>query len=77
MAFAGNSSGFFNQLGESISAGLNGAMSFLLVMVTALIALVPFLLFIALPIYLLIRYLLRKNRKQKLAGEIAREEIKN
>jgi len=77
IAFAGNSSGFFNQLGESISAGLNGAMSFLLVMVTALIALVPFLLFIALPIYLLIRYLLRKNRKQKLAGEIARQEIKN
>jgi cytochrome c oxidase assembly factor CtaG len=64
-------------IGESTSAGLNGAMSFLLVMVTALIALVPFLLFIALPIYLLIRYLLRKNRKQKLAGEIAREEIKN
>lgn len=76
-AFAGNSTGFFHQLGESISSGLNGAMSFILVFVTALIALLPFLLFIALPIYLLIRYLLRKSKRQKLAGEIAREEIRN
>jgi len=76
-AFAGNSSGFFQQLGDAVSTGLNGALSFILVLVTALIALLPFFLFIVLPIYLLMRYLVRKNRKQKLASEIAREEIKN
>ncbi len=75
--FAANSTGFFARLGESISSGLDGAMSFILVMVTALLALLPFLLFIALPIYLLIRYLLKRNRRQELADEIAREEIKN
>ena len=76
-AFAGNSAGFFHQLGEAISTGINGALSFILVLVTAIIALLPFLLFIVLPIYLVIRYFWRKSRRQKLAGEIAREEIRN
>ncbi|MCA1623289.1 MAG: DUF4349 domain-containing protein, partial [Acidobacteria bacterium] len=76
-AFAGNSSGFFYQLGQATSRGLNGALSFILIFVTALIALLPFLLFIVLPIYLLIRYLLRKSKKRKLASEIAREEIRS
>jgi hypothetical protein len=40
--------------------------------VTTLIALLPFLLLIVLPIRLVMRYLLRKNRKQKSAGETAR-----
>lgn len=76
-AFAGNSSGFFFQLGEAVSSGINGALNFILILVTALIALLPFLLFIVLPIYLAIRYFWRKRNRQKLAGEIAREEIRN
>lgn len=75
--FAAESTGFFSRLGESVGSGLNGATNFVLVLVTALIALLPFLLFIALPIYLLIRYLLKRNRRQTLADEIAREEIRN
>jgi len=75
--FAANSTGFFSRLGESISSGLNGAMNFILVLVTFVIALVPFLIFIVLPMYLIVRYFLKKNRKQKLAQEIFREEIKN
>ena len=75
--FSPNSSGFFYQLGQAVSTGFSGASGFILTLVTALITLVPFLLFIVLPIYLVIRYLLKKNRKQKLAQEIAREEIKN
>ncbi len=47
-----SSSGFFYQLRNAISTGLNGALSFILVLVTALIALLPFFLFIVLPIYL-------------------------
>ncbi len=75
--FAANSEGFFSRLGESISSGLNGAMSFILGLVTFVIALLPFLIFIVLPIYLIVRYFFKKNRKQQLADEIAREEIKN
>ncbi len=76
-AFSASSSGFFYQLGQAMSNGFDAALSFILVLVTALIALLPFLLLIVLPIYLLMRYFLRKNRKRKLAGEIVREEIRN
>ena len=76
-AFSTSSTGFFYQLGQSVSRGFDAAMSFILVLVTMAIALVPFLIFIVLPIYLVIRYFLRKSRKQKSSGDIAREEIKN
>jgi Flp pilus assembly protein TadB len=75
-AFSPNSAGFFYQLGEAISRGFGAAMNFMLVLVTMAIALLPFLIFVVLPIYLLIRYFLRRNRKQTLASEIAREEIR-
>jgi len=76
-AFADNSKGFFYRLGDAFNTGLSGALSFILVLVTALVALLPFLILVVLPIYLLIRYLLKKRGKQKLASEIAREEIKS
>ena len=76
-AFAANSSGVFFQLSQSLSKGFDAALSFILFFVTAIVALLPFFILIVLPIYLLVRYLLKKNRKQRLASEIAREEIKN
>lgn len=76
-AFSGNSSGFFYRLKESLSDGFSGAMSFVLFFVTAIIALLPFLILVVLPIYLVIRYLLKKRKKRKAAEEIVREEIKN
>ena len=75
-AFSASSSGFFYQLGEAVSSGFNVALSFVLALVTIIIALLPFFLFIVLPLGFLIRYFIRKNRRQKLAGEIAREEIR-
>ena len=75
-AFSANSQGFFNQLKESIGNGFDAALSFILGLVTVLIALLPFFIFIVLPIYLVLRYLSRKRRKRNLASEIAREEIK-
>lgn len=74
--FSANAPGFFNRLGEALGNGFDAALGFILIFVTALIALVPFLLLIVLPIYLVIRYILGKNRKRRLADEIAREEIK-
>ncbi len=75
-AFSANSSGFFYQLKESIGSGYNAALNFILVLVTILIALLPFLLLVVLPIYLILRYFWRKREKRNLASEIAREEIK-
>ncbi len=75
-AFSANSPGFFYQLKESIGNGIDAALSFILGLVTVVIALLPFLLLIVLPIYLVLRYLWRKRRKRNLANEIAREEIK-
>ncbi len=76
-AFSSNSSGFFYQLREAFGSGFDVALSFILFFVKILIALLPFLLLIVLPICLVIRYLLKKNRKRKTADEIAREEIKS
>jgi hypothetical protein len=76
-AFSANSAGFFYQLSESVSDGFSAAMNFVLGLINNVIALLPFLIFIVLPIYLVIRYFLRKSRKQKSSGDIAREEIKN
>lgn len=74
--FSAASKGFFSRLAESVGGGFDIALNFILFFVSAAIALLPFLILIVLPIYLLIRYLLKRNRKQKLASEIAREEIK-
>lgn len=75
-AFSASSSGFFYQLGQALSRGFDFALNFILVLITLFIAFLPFLIFIVLPIYLLIRYLLKRRGKQKLASEIAKEEIK-
>ncbi|MEP7037434.1 MAG: DUF4349 domain-containing protein [Acidobacteriota bacterium] len=75
-AFSANSSGFFYQLKESVGNGYNAALNFILVLVTILIALLPFLLLVVLPIYLILRYFWRKREKRNLASEIARDEIK-
>ncbi|MGI8638993.1 MAG: DUF4349 domain-containing protein [Pyrinomonadaceae bacterium] len=75
-AFSANSTGFFYRLKESVGSGFDAALSFILVLVTALIALLPFFLLIVLPIYFVLRYLWRKRGKRNLASAIAREEIK-
>ncbi|MDQ3321836.1 MAG: DUF4349 domain-containing protein [Acidobacteriota bacterium] len=76
-AFAANSSGFFYRIGESFGDGFDAALGFILVLITVVVALLPFLIFIVLPIYLVVRYFLMRNRKRRLASEIAREEIRS
>ena len=75
-AFSANTAGFFGKLGQAFGSGFDAALSFILVLVTAVIALLPFFLFIAAPLYFVIRYFLRKNRKHQTTGEIVREEIR-
>jgi uncharacterized lipoprotein YajG len=76
-AFSATTAGFFYQIRHSFGSGFDAALSFILVLITLAVALLPFLIFIVLPIYLIMRYFLKKNRRQKLASEIAREEIRN
>lgn len=66
-AFSANSKGFFYRFGESVGMGVDAALSFVLGLVTFAIAILPFLIFIVLPIYLVIRYLWRKRRRSTTA----------
>jgi uncharacterized membrane protein len=78
-AISGSSEGFFYRLKDSISTGLDGALSFILGFIMVLIAILPFLLLVVLPIFLLLRYFWRKTKKkiQKHdTQEIVKEEIR-
>jgi Domain of unknown function (DUF4349) len=75
--FSANSSGFFYQLAQSFSSGFEFALNFILGLITFVVAILPFLLFIVLPIFLILRYFWRKNNNAKLAEKIFEEELKN
>jgi len=71
-----NSHGFFDRLGKAFGNGLDAALTFILGLVSFGIAILPFLIFIVLPIYLVVRYFLKKRRKPLTAVEIAKVELK-
>lgn len=78
-AFTSNSAGFFYRLVQSVSSGFDFAMNFVLGFITFLIAILPFVLFVLLPIYIVMRYFWKRLRLRKTASkpaEIVREEIK-
>jgi hypothetical protein len=76
LAFSSNSSGFFYRLKESIGNGFDAALSFILGFVTVLIAILPFLILVVLPVFLVLRYLWRRLRRRKAAIEITADGIK-
>ena len=73
-AFSANSSGFVYQIGKSFSNGFEWALNFILGFITFIIAILPFMLLVVLPIYLVLRYLWRRYKKRSLANRMAREE---
>ena len=75
--FTANSDGFGYRLKESFAKGFDAALNFILGLVSIAIAILPFLIFIVLPIYLVVRYILKQRRKQATASRIAEEEIKD
>jgi Domain of unknown function (DUF4349) len=81
-AIAGSSKGFWYRLTDSVSSGLDVALGFILFLVSALIAILPFLLLVVLPIVLAIRYFLKRARAKKqpfpkTAESIVKEELKD
>ena len=74
-SLSANPTGFYYELKEALSSGLNAALNVVLFLITAVIALLPFLLFIVLPLYLILRYFWRKRAKRKTAEKIVKEEI--
>jgi hypothetical protein len=75
-AFSANSSGFFYQLGKSFSSGFEVALNFILIFITFIIAILPFMVLVVLPIYLVIRYFWKRYKKHILADKLAYEENK-
>lgn len=75
-SLSANPTGFFYELKEALSTGFNAALKIVLFLVTAVIALLPFLILIVLPLYLILRYFWRKRVRRKTAEKIVSEEIK-
>lgn len=74
-SIAASSSGFIPRLTQAFMTGVDVALSFILGLMTVIIALLPFVIFVVLPIYLLLRYLWRRRARKKTVDEIIREEI--
>lgn len=62
--------GFLSQLTESIDDGLQAALNFILGLVTLVIALIPFILFILLPLFFLVRYFWKRKEREKITEDI-------
>ena len=75
-ALTANSEGFGYRLKDAFGDGLDAALTFILGLVSFVIAILPFLILIVLPIYLVIRYVLRKRGKEKTARDVVKEELK-
>jgi len=74
--FAESSAGSGSRLTEAFSSGFDVAMGFVLGLVTFVVAALPFALFVGLPSFVIIRYVLKRQSRPKSVTEIAEEEIK-
>ena len=74
--FAATSVGFGDRLGSSFMAGADVAINFVLGLVTIVVAVLPFALFIGLPVFLLFRYVW-KRQFAKSVIDLAEDELKS
>lgn len=75
--FAASSSGFGGRLSDSFGAGAEVALNFVLGLVTFLVAVVPFALFIGLPAFVIIRYVWKRQGRPRSVVELAEDELKS
>ena len=73
--FAASSVGFGDRLTDAFLSGFDVAMNFILGFVTFVIAVLPFAVLIGLPLFAIIRYVVRRQSGPKSITQIAEEEI--
>ncbi len=66
-----SSTGFFYSVKRAFSDGLDVAANITLAFISVFIAFLPILIFIVLPIYFIVRYLLRRSQRRILDGQTA------
>jgi hypothetical protein len=69
-----NTSGFFYKVKRAFGSGVDIAAAITLFLIQFIVAMIPILLLIFLPIILLLRYLLRRWRRARLALKLAQEQ---
>jgi hypothetical protein len=69
------SAGFMPRLTQAFAAGIDFALSFVLGLMTIVIAVMPFAVFVGLPVYLVVRYFWKRQSRPKSVSDIARDEI--
>jgi hypothetical protein len=69
-----NSTGFFYQVKRAFGSGVDIAAAITLFLIEALLALLPVAILIFLPLGLLVRYLVRRNRRLQLARALVQHE---
>jgi hypothetical protein len=72
---AASTTNFNGRLAESFGAGADVALSFVLGLVTFIVAVLPFALFVGLPAFIIVRYFWKRQSRPKSVSEIAEEEI--
>jgi hypothetical protein len=68
-----SSSGFWYQLQDAVSDGVEGALTIILFLVRLLIALIPLLLIIVLPLLFVFRFLWKKYKNYRISRAMAAE----
>lgn len=62
-SLVGGETGFFSGIREAIGDGVSAAVTIVLVLIRIVVAMLPVVLFVLLPLFLLGRYLLRRRRR--------------
>lgn len=75
--FAAETAGFLDRLSESFGAGFEVALNFVLGLVTFVVGVLPFLVFVGIPGFLVTSAVLRRRNRPMSVSEIAKDEIKN
>ena len=75
--FAESSVGLGGRVSDAFASGFDVAMNFVLGLVTFVVAIIPFALFIGLPLFVIIRYVLKRQARPRSMIRIAEEEIKS
>ncbi|MEQ1644401.1 MAG: DUF4349 domain-containing protein [Pyrinomonadaceae bacterium] len=73
--FAAKNVSFSHRFGESFATGFDFAMNFVLGFVTLLIAVLPFAVIVLLPIFVIVRYIWKRQNRPRSVVDIAKEEL--